>query len=84
MKIALISTVRNEARDLPAFLASIERQTRKPDLVVITSADSGDGTDEILQEFEDTHYDDGFVWLPLGDIGRSFGRNFFTSSRICR
>ena len=75
MKTALISTVRNEARDLPAFLASIERQTRRPDLVVITSADSGDGTDEILQEFEDTHYGDGFVWLPLGDVGRSFGRN---------
>lgn len=75
MRVAVISTVKNEEADLPAFLRSIESQTRKPDIVVITSGRSDDRTDEILQEFEDTHYDDGFVWLPLDGGNRGFGRN---------
>jgi len=73
--VALIATVRNEAAELPAFLDSILKQTRKPDFIVITSGKSDDETDEILQEFEDKHYEDGFVWLPLDGGNRSFGRN---------
>ena len=63
MFVALIATVKDDARGLPAFLDSITRQTRKPDYVIITSATSDDRTEEILQEFEDTHHDDGFVWF---------------------
>ncbi len=75
VRVALISTVKDEEADLPAFLRSIEAQTRKPDIVVITSGKSSDKTDEILQEHEDTHYEDCFVWLPLEGGNRSFGRN---------
>ncbi len=52
MRTAIIATVRNEERRLPEFLASIERQTRKPDLLVITDGASTDGTQEFLREFE--------------------------------
>lgn len=46
--VSLIATVRNEAGSLRTWLAGIERQTRRPDQVVIVDGGSTDGTLEAL------------------------------------
>ncbi len=51
MRTALVATVRNEAARIEAFLASIERQTRRPDVVVITDGGSTDATPGLLEAF---------------------------------
>ncbi len=51
MRTALVATVRNEAARIGEFLASLEAQTRKPDVVVVTDAASTDATPKILEEF---------------------------------
>jgi glycosyltransferase involved in cell wall biosynthesis len=78
--IALVSTVKNEAGSDEAkwqlldFLASIERQTRRPDLMVITDGGSTDETLDILKSCRDSGMSYMRV-IPLGGGNRSFGRN---------
>jgi len=47
VKVALISTFLNEAGSMPAFLAGIEAQTRKPDEIILVDGGSTDGSDRI-------------------------------------
>src|SRR3989475_6308663 len=51
MRLAIVATVLNEARHIREFLASLEAQTRIPDVIVITDGGSTDGTPEMLHEF---------------------------------
>lgn len=52
MRTAIIATVKNEVQRLPEFLRSLEQQTRKADIVVITDGESIDGTQDLLKDFE--------------------------------
>ena len=49
MKVTLISTVKNEARSLPALLDSIAAQTRQPDETIICDGGSSDNTIDLLR-----------------------------------
>ncbi len=49
MKVSLVSTVKDAGPAIQDFLASIRRQTRPPDEVVIVDGGSTDGTLEALQ-----------------------------------
>ena len=51
MRRAIIATVRNEEGRLDEFLASLERQTARPDIVVVTDGGSTDGTLRLLEAF---------------------------------
>src|SRR2546427_11201817 len=51
MRSAIVATVLNEARHIREFLASLEAQTRIPDVIVITDGGSTDGTPEMLHDF---------------------------------
>lgn len=51
MRSAIIATVLNEAQHIREFLASLEAQSRFPDVIVITDGGSTDGTQKILQDF---------------------------------
>lgn len=73
MRTALVATVKNEARRLPEFLASLEQQTRIPDAIAVTDGGSTDGTQDILTEFSDsTSLPFQFAEVPGN---RSRGRN---------
>jgi len=48
---AIIATVRNEATRLDEFLSSLERQTVRPDVVVVTDGGSTDATPQLLEAF---------------------------------
>lgn len=50
--VTVIATVLNEYRGLPAWLASLERQTRLPDECLIVDGGSQDGTWEMLNGWE--------------------------------
>ena len=49
MKVTLISTVKNEARSLPALLDSVAAQTRLPDEIIICDGGSADTTIDLLR-----------------------------------
>ncbi len=51
MRTAIVATVRNEASRIGEFLASLEAQTRKPDVIVVTDGGSTDGTQKALSDF---------------------------------
>ncbi len=51
MRTALVATVRNEASRIEEFLASLERQTRTPDVIVVTDGGSTDDTPQRLEAF---------------------------------
>lgn len=50
VKVSLIATVRNEARNISEWGESLRKQTRLPDEVVITDAGSTDDTVELLKQ----------------------------------
>lgn len=73
MRAAIVATVRNEALSLPELLASLERQSRVPDVIVVTDGGSTDGTQKILADFaSDTSLP--LRWLEVPG-NRSRGRN---------
>lgn len=51
MRLTAIVPFRNEARYLPRFLASLERQTRLPDRIVLVDDGSTDGSGELAATF---------------------------------
>jgi poly-beta-1,6-N-acetyl-D-glucosamine synthase len=55
MHIVVISPFLNEAPHLPAFLDSLERQTRRPDLLLLVDDGSTDDSYRIAAEFADQH-----------------------------
>ena len=55
MHIGVIVPFLNEETFLPAFLESIERQTRRPDRLVLVDDGSTDGSFAIAREFADRH-----------------------------
>ncbi len=54
MRTALIATVLNEADGIGEFLASLEGQTRSPDVIVVTDGGSTDGTLDRLRAFAES------------------------------
>ena len=73
MRSAIVATVLNEVRHIREFLDSLERQTRAPDVVVVTDGGSVDGTTEILRQFA-SHTRLPFRWQGVPG-NRSQGRN---------
>jgi len=71
MIISLIVTVLNEARSLPALLASIAAQTRQPDEVVVCDGGSTDGTLDLLRA--ETRFPLRVIERPGSNISQ--GRN---------
>lgn len=55
MYIVVIAPFLNEERFLPAFLGSIERQTRRPDRLLLVDDGSTDGSYGIAEEFAQCH-----------------------------
>jgi poly-beta-1,6-N-acetyl-D-glucosamine synthase len=55
MRLTLIVSFLNEARFLPRLLASIERQTRPPDRLVLVDDGSSDGSGELAAAFAARH-----------------------------
>ena len=51
MRVAVVVTVKNEEADVLKFLRAIESQKRKPDLLVLTVADSSDKTTQIILDW---------------------------------
>ena len=49
VKVSLIATIRNEAANIEAWLASLLQQSRLPDEIVITDGGSTDGSPDILR-----------------------------------
>ena len=49
VKVSLISTARNEASSVEAWLKSLLRQSRLPDEIVITDGGSTDGTPDLIR-----------------------------------
>ena len=51
MRTAVVATIKNEEADVLKFLRAIEFQSRKPDLLVLTVADSTDKTMQIVLDW---------------------------------
>jgi glycosyltransferase involved in cell wall biosynthesis len=71
--VSLIATVLNERRSIDQLLASIARQSHKPDEVVIADGGSNDGTREALQKAAECDASLRILTLPGSNI--SEGRN---------
>lgn len=70
--ISVITTVFNEAGTIDEFVASLARQTRQPDEIVIVDAGSTDGTLEALLA---AAHDDERIKVIVEPGNRSHGRN---------
>lgn len=73
MRSAIVATVLNEATHIRELLHSLERQTRIPDVIVITDGGSTDGTQDLLQAFA-SNTKLPFHWHAVPG-NRSVGRN---------
>lgn len=49
VKISFIATVLNEVGSIASFLDSVEKQSRKPDEIIVVDGGSTDGTQEIIR-----------------------------------
>ncbi len=77
LKVSLITTERNEAEDIAAFIDSALTQSLPPDEIVIADGGSTDGTVEIIQEYIDKGAPLKLVHAPGN---RSIGRNAATEN----
>lgn len=71
--VSLCATVFNESDSIDSWLASLERQTRRPDEVVICDAGSTDGTLERLTSWAERSPDNRLIVEPGASI--PVGRN---------
>jgi glycosyltransferase involved in cell wall biosynthesis len=71
--ISLVIPVRNEEASLPALLASIQRQARPPDEVILVDGGSTDGTVALARQL--TFSDPRYRVLEAGDATPGRGRN---------
>ena len=71
----IIATVYNEASNIRPFLLSLLNQSLSPDEIIIVDGESTDGTNEILQEFENA----GHIVLISKNCNISQGRNLAIS-----
>lgn len=51
-RVSVVIPVRNEVDRIPRLLASLERQTRRPDQIVVVDDDSTDGTARVAGAFD--------------------------------
>lgn len=72
-RVSLVATVRNESVSLDRWLTSLERQTRKPDEIIIVDGGSTDGTLELLESWAATVENTNIVSALGASI--STGRN---------
>ena len=68
MRVAVIATFLDEAASMPAFLRSLDAQTRRPDEVVLVDGGSTDGSDAIAEAHPG-------IRLVRAAGNRSVGRN---------
>ncbi len=69
MKVSLVSTVKDAAPHVKAFLSSVAAQTRPPDEVIVVDGGSTDGTLAALREAE------GITLMEERGVNISRGRN---------
>ncbi len=62
MKISVLIIAHNEAGNIRACLESIQRQTLKPDEIILVAHNCTDNTVEIAKEILNKFQDDGTVW----------------------
>ncbi len=72
MQFSLIATCLNEMRSLPRWREDLERQSRQPDEIVLTDAQSTDGTLEALRHWAEQ---DQRVKLLVEKCNAARGRN---------
>lgn len=72
MRVSVIATVKDEYGNLPAWLAGLDGQTRKPDEYVIVDGGSTDGTWELLHAWRP---DLPLQLVQLPGVSISQGRN---------
>jgi len=73
MRISLIATVKNEADNANNFLSSLASQSLQPFEVIITDANSSDGTLSILEGWQNKI--PNLKVISIMDCSRSAGRN---------
>lgn len=71
MKISVLITTRNREKILKKCLASLIRQLRKPDEIIMVDNDSSDNTKEIVKSFHGLK----IKYFLEKNIGIAFGRN---------
>ncbi len=81
MRVAIVTTVLNEAENTRVLLASLKDQTRKADEVVIVDGGSRDNTVETIREFAAKDPTIKLVEKPGANIGQ--GRNAGIEHSTC-
>ncbi|MSQ24360.1 MAG: glycosyltransferase [Chloroflexi bacterium] len=72
-RVSLVATLLNEAKSVRALLASIDKQTRRPDEVVLVDGGSNDGTLELLEQWAADRSEARILSAPGATIAQ--GRN---------
>lgn len=81
MRVAIVTTVLNEAHNTQVLLESLKDQTRKPDEVVIVDGGSTDNTVDIICQFAANNPTIKLVEKPGANIGQ--GRNAGIEHTTC-
>ncbi len=81
MRVAIVTTVLNEAHNARVLLESLKHQTRTPDETIIVDGGSTDGTLDIIREFTKRDPTIKLVEKPGANIGQ--GRNAGIENTTC-
>jgi glycosyltransferase involved in cell wall biosynthesis len=74
MKVSVISTIKNEEKNIAVFLESLLKQTRMPEEIIIVDGGSYDNTYEILKEYSKKYPQIKVYRLEGANIAK--GRNY--------